>query len=74
MTDPPEAPLLLERVNFLESANQDSAMAFESLENLDTLVGSSGLVQGKSLENFNDSIAGINEWRERLHGSRAQGV
>jgi hypothetical protein len=73
-TDPPRTPLLLERVNFLESAKQDSAMAFESLENLDTLVGSSGLAQGKSLENFNDSIAGINEWRERLHGSRTQGV
>lgn len=63
-----------ERMNFLESTQQDSATAFENLDSLESVFGANGLTQSKALESFNDSIAEVDQWRERLHGSRSQGV
>ncbi len=62
------------RTDFLEASPQDATTAFDNLASLQCVLGTTGLDQGKALEGFNDSLAEVDQWRERLDQSRTQGV
>jgi hypothetical protein len=66
---------LPERQNFLEISKLDPGEALANLPSLDEVLGNpTNLAHSKSLESFNDSLTEVNQWKERLHTSRSQGV
>ena len=67
-------PAQLDRIDFLETSARDATTAFDNLASLERVLGTTGLKQNQALEGFNDSLAEVDQWRERLHDSRAQGV
>ena len=67
-------PAQPDRIDFLETSARDATTAFDNLASLESVLGTTGLKQTQALEGFNDSLAEVDQWRERLHDSRAQGV
>jgi len=66
---------LPERQNFLEISKLDPGEALANLPSLDEVLGNqTNLAHSKSLESFNDSLTEVDQWKERLHTSRSQGV
>jgi hypothetical protein len=64
-----------ERQNFLVNSPKDPSVAFEKLPSLEEVLGNeTNLAHAKSLESFHDSLSEVNQWKERLHTSRSQGV
>ena len=64
-----------DRQDFLTGTTIDPESVLANLPSAEEILGNAnGLAQTQSLETFSGSLAEEDQWRERLHTSRAQGV
>ena len=64
-----------DRHDFLSGTTLDPESVLANLPSVEEVLGNqSGIAQTQSLETFSGSLAEKDQWRERLHTSRSQGV